>query len=76
MPLTTTKKYTGGKLREVVTIDDLAEHFGVTKRAIEYWLEGGRFPQPLRIGRRRRVWDVERLNEWIIAGMPANPEGE
>ena len=57
-------------LREVLSDDDVAEHFDVSTRTIWRWVADGDFPAPLRIGRRMRYWDSVQIDEWIGAGCP------
>lgn len=58
------------QIRSVVGLRDVADHFDVTPRCIQNWINDGSFPRPYRIGRRILRWDVAALNEWIEAGCP------
>jgi excisionase family DNA binding protein len=40
-----------------LTLNQVAALVGVTRQTITAWVKEGRFPKPLRIGRRRRFWD-------------------
>lgn len=57
-------------VRALVGLREVAEHFEVTPRGIQKWVNRGEFPKPMRVGRRLLRWDVEVLNQWIEAGCP------
>ncbi len=57
-------------VRQVLSVDDVAEHFDVSGRTIWRWVADGEFPQPLRIGRRLRYWDAGQIDNWIAEGCP------
>ena len=57
-------------LRQVLSVDDVAEHFDVSTRTIWRWVADNEFPAPLRIGRRMRYWDAEQIDAWLAAGCP------
>jgi excisionase family DNA binding protein len=40
-----------------LSLNEVAALVGVTRQTITAWVREGRFPRPLRIGRRRRFWD-------------------
>jgi excisionase family DNA binding protein len=47
-------------MRKLISIDQVAQLFGVSKRTIEGWLKDDKLPKP----RRRfgiRKWDIEQL---------------
>lgn len=68
MPLVRDK--TPIQIKTMIGLRDVAEHFGVTTRCIQKWIDEGVFPQPIRIGRRLLRWEIGRLNDWISAGCP------
>jgi predicted DNA-binding transcriptional regulator AlpA len=39
-----------------VTAEEICEEFDVCSRTLYRWIELGRFPAPLRIGVRKRLW--------------------
>ena len=44
---------------KMLTTDEIAERYGVTARAVRFWLADGRFPHAIRIGSgRRATWLV------------------
>jgi predicted DNA-binding transcriptional regulator AlpA len=57
-------------VQQVISVDDVAEHFDVSTRTIWSWVAHKEFPAPLRIGRRMRYWASEEINKWIEAGCP------
>lgn len=59
------------KLRQVVDLPFLANHFDVTTTGIRNWVDRGEFPKPIRLGRRLLRWDVETINTWIEGGCPS-----
>jgi len=64
------KTETKTTVRQVLSVDDVAEHFDVTSRTIWNWVAAHEFPAPLRVGRRMRYWSAEVIDEWIEAGCP------
>lgn len=57
---------------QFLTPNDLAELFGVSVRTIDRAWRDGRFPAPLRIGRRALRWPEETIAEFIQS-QPAVP---
>jgi predicted DNA-binding transcriptional regulator AlpA len=45
------------------TIAQLAKRYEVTKRAIEWWVQKGRFPKPRRFGHRTSRWLVSEVEK-------------
>jgi predicted DNA-binding transcriptional regulator AlpA len=56
-------------VRSLIGLSGVAEHFNVTPRCIQKWVDVGLFPEPLRIGRTVR-WEISSLNSWIEAECP------
>jgi predicted DNA-binding transcriptional regulator AlpA len=57
-------------LEQPLKAKDVCELFGISSLTLRQWLRAGRFPAPLKIGRRQRYWaaaDVERAQ---AGGMP------
>jgi prophage regulatory protein len=56
----------------MVDLDAVCSMFSVTRQTIRRWYIAGRFPRPIRIGRRRLLWRVEDVNAAIAeqAGHP------
>lgn len=50
-----------------LTLREVAAMVGVTRHTITAWVKQGRFPKPLRIGRRRRFWSPESVAKAIGA---------
>jgi predicted DNA-binding transcriptional regulator AlpA len=62
----------------LVDLDAVCSTFGVTRQTIRRWWLAGRFPQPIRIGRRRLLWRVADINAAIAsqAGQQEEKENE
>lgn len=57
-----------------ITMDDLAELLGVSKRSIANWLREGRIPEPIRFGARTTRWrKTDAAILWIITYGPQPP---
>ncbi len=52
----------------LLSIEEVAAHFGVDRVTIWRMVRDGKFPPPLRFGRRLVRWSAARLNEFIEAG--------
>jgi excisionase family DNA binding protein len=57
-------------VRKLLTIQEVAEHFGVAVSTLYGMMARGEFPRPERIGRRLVRFNAEKLNQWIDAGCP------
>jgi excisionase family DNA binding protein len=49
----------------LMTLNEVAALIGVTRHTITAWVKQRRFPKPLRIGRRRRFWSRESVEQAI-----------
>lgn len=49
-----------------LSVEEIAEHLGVSKESIYRWLERGRIPAH-RVGKQWR-FQVEEVNEWVRRG--------
>ena len=58
------------RIRYLVGLAELADHFECSTRTIQNWVSRKEMPAPFRVGRRVLKWDVELLNEWIQDGCP------
>jgi excisionase family DNA binding protein len=56
------------QLQRMMSVDEVAQHFGVSVGTIYAMLRRGEFPRPERLGRRLVRWNADRLNEFIDAG--------
>ena len=45
--------------------DVLANYVPVSNATIWRWIKAGEFPQPIEIGSRVRVWDLNEVKQWI-----------
>lgn len=63
------------ELPAMLTIEQVCEHFSVSKSGLHNLMNAGTFPRPERIGRRIIRWNAETLNRWIEAGCPAISQG-
>lgn len=57
-------------MARMLSVDQVAEHFGISRATIWRMVRDGLFPEPERLGHRLRRWSVTKLNEWIDAGFP------
>jgi len=55
--------------RLLVDGQETARITSLSLRTIERLVSMGRFPRPVRLGR-RRLWDRRKLEEWVAAGCP------
>jgi len=67
-------------LLKLVTFDQLAERLGVSKQSLRRWWRAGLFPEPMRLGPRKLVWQPDVLNAWLAeqqgATAPIHEEKE
>jgi excisionase family DNA binding protein len=56
------------ELQPLLSIDDVAAHFGVSKGTIYRMVRAGEFPRPERFGRRLVRWPAGVLNRYIDDG--------
>jgi excisionase family DNA binding protein len=54
--------------RETVTLNEVAQILGVSRVTIMRWVEQGRFPQPLRIGKLCKVWSRKIIDKLLEGG--------
>lgn len=57
------------RARELLRREEVEERFGVSRSWIYCEMRAGRFPEPVRIGKRAVRWRVSDLDEWA-AGRP------
>lgn len=57
------------KPRELLRREEVEQRFGVSRSWIYCEMRAGRFPEPVRIGKRAVRWKVVDLDEWA-AGRP------
>ena len=55
--------------RELLRREEVEERFGVSRSWIYCEMRAGRFPEPVKIGKRAVRWRVSDLDEWA-AGRP------
>ncbi|MCY4554903.1 MAG: AlpA family phage regulatory protein [Chloroflexi bacterium] len=56
-------------VRELMRREEVEERFGVSRSWIYCEMRAGRFPEPVKIGKRSVRWRVVDLDEWA-AGRP------
>ena len=57
------------KARELLRREEVEQRFGVSRSWIYCEMRAGRFPEPVKIGKRAVRWKVVDLDEWA-AGRP------
>jgi predicted DNA-binding transcriptional regulator AlpA len=60
-------------LEKLLSLDDLAEFLGVTRRTVDRWWRAGKLPRPLRLGHAGKV--VIRFRPIDIASFLAKEAG-
>jgi len=55
--------------RWLLSAEDLADRFGVAPSTIRRQTAAGKFPQPVRVGR-RILWRSDEVRAWIREGCP------
>jgi excisionase family DNA binding protein len=55
----------GTVMEAPLTLDDVCRLMGVSRVTIWAWTRDGRFPKPLRIGKRRRYWSRETVQAFL-----------
>jgi prophage regulatory protein len=63
-------------VRQMLTVREVADHFGVGVSTLYALMARGEFPRPERIGRRMTRFNAEKLNAWIDAGCPGVKDNE
>ena len=58
-------------VRELMRREEVEERFGVSRSWIYGEMRAGRFPEPVKIGKRSVRWRVVDLDEWA-AGRPVS----
>lgn len=59
------------ELGAVMTTEEVAKHYRVSRRTWERMVATGQAPRPLKIGKQNR-WRVTDLQAWEDAGQPLN----
>jgi excisionase family DNA binding protein len=61
---------------KLLSVMELAEKLGNVARSTIYeWMQSGKIPSPVHIGR-RIFWRLSEINEWIKAGCPGRGKWE
>lgn len=60
--------------RELLRREDVEERFGVSRSWIYCEMRAGRFPEPVKIGKRAVRWRVSDLDEWAASRPVAQGE--
>lgn len=61
------------RVRELLTIKQLAERYGIPEATWRYWRATGRGPAAIVLGPRKLLYDAEVVERWLDAH--AEPEG-
>lgn len=59
------------RLTRFVGPKEICADFGITEQTLGAWIKAGAFPQPMRIGLRKRVWIRVDLEEFYKAAASA-----
>ena len=62
------------RTRELLRREEVEERFGVSRSWIYLEMRAGRFPEPVRIGKRAVRWRVSDLDEWAARRPVAHGE--
>ena len=60
--------------RELLRREEVEERFGVSRSWIYCEMRAGRFPEPVRIGKRAVRWRVTELDAWALGRPVAHGE--
>ena len=60
--------------RELLRREEVEERFGVSRSWIYCEMRAGRFPEPVKIGKRAVRWRVSNLDEWAASRPVAQGE--
>jgi excisionase family DNA binding protein len=60
----------------LLTMKDVARILGIHRVTAQRWLDSGRLPRPIRLGRRAIRWPPEEFHAWIGAGCPVREKWE
>ena len=52
-------------MSRLITINDVAERVGVSKRTVYRWINEGNFPTPMELSARIRKWTEQEVEDWI-----------
>lgn len=59
------------RLTRFVGPKEICDDFGITQQTLAAWIKAGTFPQPMRLGLRKRVWIRLDLEEFYKAAAGA-----
>ena len=62
-------------VRELMRREEVEERFGVSRSWIYCEMRAGRFPEPVKIGKRSVRWRVVDLDEWAAERPVSHGEG-
>ena len=63
------------KLDEVIRLSDLPKYVGLRRTQIQYYIDKGDFPQPIRLGVRAKGWLASEIRAWLNQRIAAR-DGE
>lgn len=67
--MATQLKQTQAPRIQLLTAREVADDLGIADSTLDRWIQEGRIPPPLRIGRNRR-WRAREIADWYEAGCP------
>jgi len=50
---------------KLYSVDEVITYTHISRTTLWRWVRDGRFPDPIRLGPRRRVWRESDLQEWM-----------
>ena len=50
---------------KLYSIDEVIAYTHISRTTLWRWIRDGRFPEPIRLSPRRRVWKESALQEWM-----------
>ncbi|MCS6122530.1 helix-turn-helix transcriptional regulator [Shewanella sp.] len=59
---------------QIINIPSMCHNLNKGRTTLFCWVRDGKFPQPLRIGRRTLGWTSQQYNEWLNSLEAANNE--
>lgn len=59
---------------QIINISAMCHNINKGRTTLFCWVRDGKFPQPLRIGRKTLGWTLQQYNEWLAQLEGANHE--
>lgn len=64
-PLTPPDLAAAADIGQLLTIKDVATLLRTTRQAVGLWVRRGRFPSPITVGPRKRLWRASAVRAWL-----------